>query len=97
MSPVRCSSANGFEPFGSTFSVSSTAPVAESRPTSTWTECPPVISSATTNSSPRAVSITGVPVIPTVGAMSPQGSEPAGTGWPTVFDQTTAPVVAESA
>jgi hypothetical protein len=58
---------------------------------------PRVSSSATTKISPRAGSMTGVPVIPTVGVMSPQGSEPAGTGVPRCLDQITAPVAADSA
>ena len=35
--------------------------------------------------------------MPTVGEMSPQGSDPAGTGVPTWVDHSTAPVVADSA
>ena len=42
----------------------------------------------------RVSSITGVPVMPTVGEMSPQGSEPGGTGVPRWVDHSTAPVVA---
>ncbi len=41
--------------------------------------------------------MTGVPVMPTVGVMSPQGSEPAGTGLPRCADQSTAPVAGDSA
>ena len=41
--------------------------------------------------------MTGVPVIPTVGAISPQGSEPDGTGVARWRDQATAPVAADSA
>ena len=41
--------------------------------------------------------MTGVPVMPTVGSMLPQGSDPAGTGWPRCADQTTAPLAADSA
>src|ERR1700689_2044618 len=44
-----------------------------------------------------AGSITGVPTIPTVGVMSPQGSAAEGTGVPTLFSHTTAPVAASSA
>ena len=63
-----------------------------SRPTSTWAGAPCLSSSATTKSSPRASSTTGVPVIPTVGSMSPQGNEDAGTGRARWLDQRTAPV-----
>ena len=35
--------------------------------------------------------MTGVPVIPTVGWMSPQGSDAAGTGVPRWFDHSTVP------
>ena len=41
--------------------------------------------------------MTGVPVIPTVGAMSPQGREPDGTGVARWRDQATFPVAADSA
>jgi len=41
--------------------------------------------------------MTGVPVIPRVGEMSPHGRDPEGTGVPTCDDQTTAPVAEESA
>ncbi len=41
--------------------------------------------------------MTGVPVIPTVGEMSPQGRDSDGTGAPTCVDQTTAPVADDSA
>ncbi len=41
--------------------------------------------------------MTGVPVMPTVGSMSPQGRAVDGTGWATRVDQTTAPVVPDSA
>ena len=41
--------------------------------------------------------MTGVPVMPTVGAMFPHGSAAAGTGAATRRDQTTRPVAAESA
>ena len=41
--------------------------------------------------------MTGVPVIPTVGVMSPQGSELAGTGVARCRDQATFPVAADSA
>ena len=40
--------------------------------------------------------MTGVPVIPTVGDMSPQGSDDAGTGLASCVDQTTLPVEANS-
>jgi hypothetical protein len=39
-----------------------------------------------------AGSMTGVPVMPTVGLMSPQGSDPEVTGVPRCTDQITAPV-----
>jgi hypothetical protein len=41
--------------------------------------------------------MTGVPVIPTVGVMSPQGRDAAGTAVPTWADQATAPVPDDSA
>ncbi len=41
--------------------------------------------------------MTGVPVIPTVGSMSPQGRPEAGTGVATWVDHTTAPVAADRA
>ena len=58
---------------------------------------PAVSSSAITKISFRDRSMTGVPVMPTVGMMSPQGSDPAGTGAPRWADQVTAPVAADSA
>ena len=67
------------------------------RPTRTWAGVPPLSSSATAKISPRAVSITGVPVMPTVGPMSPQGRSPDGTGVPTWADHRMAPVLAASA
>ncbi len=85
------------EPDGSTFWFSSTFPLDVLSPTSWWAAFPLTSSSATTNTSPRASSITGVPVMPTVGAMSPHGSDPDGTGVPRWVDQTTAPVAADSA
>ena len=41
--------------------------------------------------------MTGVPVIPTLGVMSPHGSELAGTGVARCLDQATFPVPADSA
>jgi hypothetical protein len=41
--------------------------------------------------------MTGVPVMPTVGEMSPHGSELLGTGVPRCADQITVPVVADRA
>ena len=41
--------------------------------------------------------MTGVPVIPTVGVMSPQGRSVAGTGVPRCADQALAPLLAFSA
>ena len=41
--------------------------------------------------------MTGVPVTPTVGVMSPHGSALAGTGVARCRDQSTAPVAADSA
>ncbi len=41
--------------------------------------------------------MTGVPVMPTVGVMLPQGSELAGTGLPRCCDQTIAPAPGVSA
>jgi hypothetical protein len=58
---------------------------------------PLIISSATTKTSPRAASSTGVPVIPTVGEMSPQGSDPDGTGVARCEDHAILPLVAERA
>ena len=75
---MRCSSAGVYAPGGSTFWVIRTVPVAVLSPASTWAGFPFTRSSATTKISPRAGSITGVPVIPTVGLMSPQGSDDAG-------------------
>src|SRR6204780_1128983 len=46
---------------------------------------------------PSAGSITGVPTIPTVGVMSPQGSELEGTGVPALACHAIAPVAASSA
>ena len=43
------------------------------------------------------MSTTGVPVMPTVGEMSPQGRDPDGTGVPTWLDHSTAPVVVDNA
>ncbi len=57
----------------------------------------PAISSATTKISFLAGSITGVPVIPATGLMSPHGSEPDCTGLPRCTDQSTLPVAAASA
>ena len=65
-----------------------------SSPTSSCAGLPLTSSSATTKISERASSITGVPVIPTVGEMSPQGSDPEGTGVPRWVDHSTEPVVA---
>ena len=67
------------------------------RPNSRCAGLPPAISSATTKISFRAGSITGVPVMPATGLMSPQGSEPACTGRPRCTDQATWPVAAVSA
>ena len=66
-------------------------------PTSSWAAFPLTSSSATTNTSARVSSITGVPVMPTVGEMSPQGSMLDGTAVPTWVAQTTDPVVADRA
>ena len=54
----------------------------------------PAASSVTANTSPRAWSMTGVPVMPTRGEMSPQGRFPDGTAVPTCVDHNTAPVLA---
>ena len=43
-----------------------------SSPMSWWAALLPALTVATTKISERAASITGVPVIPTVGSMSPQ-------------------------
>jgi hypothetical protein len=67
------------------------------RPKSRCAGPPPVRTSATTKISFRAWSITGVPVMPTVGEMSPHGSDPEGTGLARCTDQATAPVAADSA
>ena len=72
-------------------------PDAVPSPTSRCAGLPPDISSATTKISWRVGSITGVPVMPTLGDMSPQGSDPAGTGLPRCADQMTAPLAADSA
>ena len=47
-----------------------------------WAGAPLTNSSATANSSDRAGSITGVPVMPTVGEMSPQGGRCSAPGFP---------------
>ena len=57
----------------------------------------PLSSSATAKISPRATSSTGVPVMPTVGLISPHGRSPEGTGVPTWLDHRTAPVLAANA
>ena len=77
--------------------VSSTLPVVGVEPDQHVGRVPARNSSATTKSSDRAGSITGVPVMPTVGVMSPQGRSPLGTGTARWVDQTTAPVAAERA
>ena len=97
VSPVRCSRSAGTAPGGSTSWLSSTRPEVVLRPISRWAGIPPTISSATTKISFLAGSITGVPVIPATGLMSPHGSEPAGTGLPTCADQAILPVAAVSA
>ena len=94
---MRCSSAAVSAPAGSTSWVISVLPVAASSPTRVWADAPRTSSSATTKISFRDGSITGVPVIPTVGVMSPHGRPPAGTGLARCDDQSTAPVAAESA
>ncbi len=94
---MRWSSAEVSAPGGSTSRVISTRPVAVLRPASTWAGRPRTSSSATTKISRRAGSMTGVPVIPAVGAMSPQGSELAGTGGARCRDHATCPVAGDSA
>jgi hypothetical protein len=66
-------------------------------PTNICAGVPFTSSSATTKISDRAVSITGVPVIPTLGVISPHGSEVAGTGVPICEDQMTEPVEDDNA
>ena len=68
-----------------------------SSPTSRWVGVVPFHTSATAKISPLAMSTTGVPVMPTVGEMSPHGSEEEGTGVPTLLDHKMAPVFAASA
>ncbi len=68
------------EPDGSTSCFSSTCPVAVLSPTSSCAGFPLTSSSATTNTSARVSSITGVPVMPTLGVMLPHGSDPDGHG-----------------
>ena len=94
---MRCSSAAVSAPAGSTSWVISVLPVAVARPVSMCAGFPFTISSATTKISARAGSMTGVPVMPTVGVMSPQGSDVEGTGLPRWADQATAPVAADRA
>ena len=77
--------------------VESMAPLYMFKPTRKWAGGPATSSSATAKISPRAASMTGVPVMPTDGLMSPQGRSPDGTGVPTWVDQSTAPVSAASA
>ena len=94
---MRCRRAVLAAPAGSTARDISNLPVAVLSPTSLWLAFPPNSSSATAKISPRAGSMTGVPVMPTVGRMSPQGSSDDGTGLATWVDHTTAPVAAASA
>ena len=84
-------------PGGSTAWASMEAPVYRFNPTRTWAGAPPLSSSATAKISPRAGSITGVPVMPTVGLMLPHGRLPDGTGVPTWADHRMAPVLAARA
>ncbi len=93
---MRCSSEAGSAPAGSTSSVTSTLPEAVESPANTCAGLPFTNSSATTKISPRDGSMTGVPVMPAVGVISPQGRSPDGTGLPSCVDQTTAPVAADS-
>ena len=72
--PVRCSSAAGSAPGGSTFCESSTWPSPVDRPSRMWAGRPLTSLSATAKSSLRPGSTTGVPVMPTVGEIFPQGS-----------------------
>src|ERR1700722_9193469 len=97
VSPVRCRSAAGSAPGGSTSCSNSMAPEVALRPINLCSGPPFTNSSAITKISFLDWSITGVPVIPTVGEISPQGSDDAGTAGPTWVDQTTAPVEEDSA
>ena len=94
---MRCRIAAGSCPGGSTAWAINDVPVYMFSPTSTWAGAPLLSSSATAKISPRAVSITGVPVMPTVGPMLPHGRAPDGTGVPTCDDHRIAPVLAASA
>ena len=94
---MRCSSAAGSAPGGSTSWLISIVPDAVLKPTSVCSGFPSLSLSATTKISFRDRSMTGVPVMPAVGVISPQGSDPAGTGLPSWVDQVTAPVAADSA
>jgi hypothetical protein len=73
------------------------APDVVERPMSLCAGPPFTSSSATTKISFLDGSMTGVPVMPTEGEMSPQGSMADGTGLATWVDQTTAPVAEDSA
>ena len=86
-----------FTPAGSTSWVISVLPDAVARPISVCAGAPFTSSSATTKISSRDGSMTGVPVIPTVGVMSPHGRSVAGTGVPRCVDHATAPVLADRA
>ena len=94
---TRCNWALGSEPGGSTGWSSRTAPVVTSSPKRSCRTADPTSSSATTNTSWRVESTTGVEVIPTVGVMSPQGRSPDGTGAATVVDHRIDPSVADRA
>ena len=83
-------------PGGSTSWATSTLPEAVESPVNMCAGRPFTSSSATTKISPLDGSIAGVPVMPAVGAISPQGRSPDGTGRPSCVDQTTAPVAADS-
>ncbi len=94
---MRCRIAFGSEPGGSTTVLRTFSPLLMRKPSSTcWAWLPSHVS-ATAYSTPVAWSITGVPTMPTVGVMSPHGSELDGTGVPALACQTIWPVEASSA
>ena len=95
---MRCRIAGVDCPGGSTAVVIRKVPLYMFSPTRTWAGTPPARVSATAKISPRPTSTTGVPVMPTVGLMSPaQARSLFGTGVPTWVDHRTAPVLAANA
>lgn len=71
VNPVRCKRAAGSLLGGSTSWVISIFPIVVFGPTNVWAGVPFTSRSPTTKISDCAVSITGVPVMPTLGVISP--------------------------